>query len=189
MLAAIKYGLTHLLDFNGRDARQTFWYYVLFVYIVGQAISMSAMIGPMMRMMRNMFDVAAQHDPQRILAEQQAFIQQLTGPIIYLGAAVTLFNLLVLAAAFVRRLHDSDLSGWWALVIGALQAGITAMTLCNMRDLLAMVVSPDAMIHGDMHRFILMSLAGYLPLALFIYLGARKSSDGPNRFGADPVRF
>ena len=34
-----------------------------------------------------------------------------------------------------------------------------------------------------------MSLAGYLPLALFIYLGARKSTDGPNRFGAEPVRF
>ena len=92
--------------------------------------------------------MAAQHDPQRILGEQQAFIQQLTGPIIYLGAAVTLFNLLVLAAAFVRRLHDSDLSGWWALVVGAFQAGISAMTLYNLRDLLAMFVSPDAMMQG-----------------------------------------
>ncbi len=189
MLGAIKYGLTHLLDFNGRDARQTFWYYVLFVYIVGQAISMSAMIGPMMRMMRNMFDVAALQDQQRILAEQQAFIQELTGPIIYLTAAATLFNLLALAAAFVRRLHDSDLSGWWALVVGALQAAITTMTLYNMRDMLAMFGAPDAAMHADMSTFVLMALTGYIPLALFIYLGARKSTDGPNRFGAEPVRF
>lgn len=189
MLAAIKYGLTHLLDFNGRDARQTFWYYVLFIYIIGQAIAITATTGPMMHMMRNIFEAGAQHDPQRILAEQQAFIGQMVTPILYITAAVTLFNLLALAAAFMRRLHDSDLSGWWALVVGALHAAITAMTLYNMRDLLAMVVSPDAMMLGDMHGFILMSLAGYLPMGLFIYLGVRKSTDGPNRFGAGPVRF
>jgi uncharacterized membrane protein YhaH (DUF805 family) len=34
MLASIKYNLSHLLDFSGRDARQTFWYYVLFLFIV-----------------------------------------------------------------------------------------------------------------------------------------------------------
>ena len=31
MLAAIKHNLANLFNFTGRDARQTFWYYVLFV--------------------------------------------------------------------------------------------------------------------------------------------------------------
>jgi hypothetical protein len=34
MLGAIKYNLSHLLDFSGRDARQTFWYYVLFLVML-----------------------------------------------------------------------------------------------------------------------------------------------------------
>lgn len=40
MLDAIRHGLSNLLAFAGRDARQAFWYYVLFVYIVTTAISM-----------------------------------------------------------------------------------------------------------------------------------------------------
>ena len=34
MLGAIKYNLANLTNFSGRDARQTFWYYVLFLVII-----------------------------------------------------------------------------------------------------------------------------------------------------------
>ena len=39
MLSAIKYNLSHLTDFKGRDARPTFWYYVLFLVLVQFALS------------------------------------------------------------------------------------------------------------------------------------------------------
>ena len=41
MLAAIKHGLGNLVNFHGRDARQAFWYYVLFVYVVIIVITMA----------------------------------------------------------------------------------------------------------------------------------------------------
>ena len=44
MLKAIKHGLGNLLNFGGRDARQAFWYYVLFVYLVMTAISMIVIV-------------------------------------------------------------------------------------------------------------------------------------------------
>ena len=34
MLDAIKHGLANLFNVSGRDARQAFWFYVLFIYIV-----------------------------------------------------------------------------------------------------------------------------------------------------------
>ncbi|MDE8651918.1 DUF805 domain-containing protein [Novosphingobium album (ex Liu et al. 2023)] len=34
MPGAVRYGLTNLVNFSGRDARQTFWFFVLFLYIV-----------------------------------------------------------------------------------------------------------------------------------------------------------
>ncbi|MBD3814359.1 MAG: DUF805 domain-containing protein, partial [Betaproteobacteria bacterium] len=34
MLGSIKYNLANLANFNGRDARQTFWYYVLFLVVI-----------------------------------------------------------------------------------------------------------------------------------------------------------
>ena len=39
MLGAIKHNLTRLLDFSGRDARATFWFYVLFLFIVNMAVA------------------------------------------------------------------------------------------------------------------------------------------------------
>lgn len=65
MLASIKYNFRHLLDFNGRDARQTFWYFVLFVYLVTVAISMVVMIPMMASMFSQVFAAAQQNaDPE-----------------------------------------------------------------------------------------------------------------------------
>ena len=51
MLGAIRYNLTHVLDFGGRDARPTFWYYVLFLvilnFVAGILISIPLMAGSM----------------------------------------------------------------------------------------------------------------------------------------------
>ena len=50
MLDAIRHGLANLLNFSGRDARQTFWYYVLFVYVVTTVVTVLAMIPAMVDM-------------------------------------------------------------------------------------------------------------------------------------------
>jgi uncharacterized membrane protein YhaH (DUF805 family) len=40
MWGAMKYHTAHLADFNGRDARQTFWYWFLFVFLLNMAVGL-----------------------------------------------------------------------------------------------------------------------------------------------------
>ena len=46
-----------------------------------------------------------------------------------------------------------------------------------------------AQIYGNNPQLALDSLIGWLPILLMIGLGVLKSTDGPNRFAAEPVRF
>ena len=55
MLNAIKYNLSNLTNFEGRDARQTFWYYVLIIVVVQYAIQIFASIPMYVSMFSNMF--------------------------------------------------------------------------------------------------------------------------------------
>ena len=58
MLGAIKYNLKHLLDFSGRDARQTFWYYILFLVVLQFLVGMIAIIPSMVTIMGDTFTAA-----------------------------------------------------------------------------------------------------------------------------------
>ena len=101
--------------------------------------------------------------------------------------------LTMLAASLVRRLHDSDLSGWWAALPGAIYAYTLALMPTQMEEMQAVLseastgegVSANAM----QGQFQLETLIGWLPFLMVIILGVRKSSAGPNRYGEAPVRF
>jgi uncharacterized membrane protein YhaH (DUF805 family) len=137
MFEAIKHGLGNLLNFNGRDARQAFWYYVLFVYLITLAISAIVAVpmvlqGVMSGIQQGM--AAGQSgDPVAAQATTETAINRtMTDTMVsmmWVGSATNLLMLLALAASFVRRLHDSDLTGWWALIPGAIMALIGSAIL------------------------------------------------------------
>lgn len=192
MLEAIKHGLGNLFNFTGRDARQTFWYYVLFVYIVTTVVSMLAMIPAMVDMFTNIMDVAkAGGSPEDA---QQTIVSSMSG---LLGSAGWMSMLVsgaliaLLAASLVRRLHDSDMPGWWALAPGALQAISIAMMpgqMARMMEVMADPVAfndPTAMYRAQGTA----GLIGWLAIGLVIWFGVRKSSPGPNRYGDAPTSF
>jgi uncharacterized membrane protein YhaH (DUF805 family) len=204
MLGSIKYNLSHLLDFTGRDARQTFWYYVLFVYLLGMLVSVVAMIPGMVSMFSGMFEAvqsAAQSGADPAVVEQQLVatymgdaMSKLMGQIMWVSAGLAVLNILLLAAALVRRLHDSDLSGWWALAPAIAQVGAVGWMLATLDELVATMTqtmtastpNPMAAMQGSMSGA---GLVGWVPIILVIIFGIRKSTDGPNRFAAEPVRF
>ncbi len=121
MLDAIKHGLGNLLNGNGRDARQAFWYYVLFIYLVTTALSMVFVLPMMMQsMVAGVQQGIAQgqgQDPEAAKAAVQVAMMgsmsEMMPKMIWMSVAVGVVMLLSLAAAFVRRLHDSGLSGHW----------------------------------------------------------------------------
>ena len=166
MLDAIKHGLSHVVTFTGRDARQAFWYYVLFVYLLTTAINMVfVMPMTMQNVMMGVQQGIAQGQGQDPEATQAAVRAAMFGSmsdmmpkIVLLGMVIGIAMLLLLGAAFVRRLHDTNLSGLWALV----PAGCQAASLLSMPGQLARM--QEAMRTTDLNNPMagLMMMRGWL---------------------------
>lgn len=193
MLGAIKYQFANLLNFNGRDSRQTFWYWVLAVY-VSTIVANFAVTMPIM--LRSMFDavrIASQMPDQK--AADQVMSHAMAGsmqPVIWLGMATSAAMLLLFAASLVRRLHDSGMSGKWALIPGVFQlVALIAMPgqMAKITDVLdkgtIVAGNPTAYMRGQLGY----SAVAWIAIILVIYFGVRKSEPGANRFGEDSVRF
>lgn len=195
MLGAIKYNLANLTNLHGRDARQTFWYYVLFLYIIQMVAGMLIAIPMMVEMFGQMFEgIRPGADPKQMNA---LMFGAMNGPIeasMWLAMALGVVSLLGLAASLVRRLHDSNLSGWWSLLPGLIYAANLAhmpVQIAYAKELLEKVAtmpqppSQLEMMQGQELTIVL----GYLPIVLLVILGVRKSTPGPNRFGEAPVSY
>lgn len=193
MLGAIKHGLGNLFNFSGRDARQTFWYYVLFIYLSLTAVTMLAMI-PMFATMMSCGVAAAKSGAsnEAVNAMMLGEVRGMFGSMIWISIASGLAMTVLLAASLVRRLHDSNLSGWWAVAPAAIQGFALAMMprqIAMMEDLMrsidpAKMNNPEAMMQMQGT-----GLIGWAAIGLVIWFGVRKSSEGANRFGDAPVRF
>jgi uncharacterized membrane protein YhaH (DUF805 family) len=199
MLAAIKHGLHNLVNFQGRDARQAFWYYVLFVYIISVAITMVVVIPLVIQAIAAgvQAGIAASQSSDPVAAQMQVqgtVMHEMAGMMSNMMIVSTITNLLMmaaLAASFVRRLHDSDLSGLWALLPGAIQVVNVVLAPALMRRMMDNMsqmemgdpTAPMRAMQGSMGAA---SLLGWVAIIAIIVLGVRKSSPGPNRFGEVP---
>ena len=199
MLKAIKHGLGNLLNGEGRDARQAFWYYVLFVYILLTGLSLIVVSPLMLQAMfagiQQRIAASGADDPLAgQLAAEAAVIGSMTEMmtvIVWMGIGSGVLMILLLGAALVRRLHDSDVSGYWALLPGIIYlANLILMPglMRGMMDSMAQTTPSDPMasVAAMQTSFTLASLLGWLAIIVVIVLGVRKSTPGPNRFGEAP---
>lgn len=194
MLGAIKYNLSNLVNFSGRDARSTFWYYVLCVvilrFIAGIAISL-----PMTVRATAVAMEAAQNrvNPATVNARMLATFAETMPMIIWLGVGLAIATALLIVASLARRLHDIGLSGWLVLVPLGLQAFVFAQVpsaLERVKDALShfdgkTAPNPDYMMQGQGTTVVL----GWLPAIFVIVIGLIRSNEGPNRFGEQSVRY
>jgi uncharacterized membrane protein YhaH (DUF805 family) len=199
MLAAIKHGLGNLVNFHGRDARQAFWYYVLFVYVVIIVITMAWVVPMTIQAIaagvRAGMAAAQSNDPVAAQMQAQAMVMQsmsgMMSGMMTLGLATNVLMMAALAASFVRRLHDSDLSGLWALLPGGVQVANLFLAPALMRRMVEgmthmPVGDPAASIRAMQGSMGAASLAGWIAIILVIVLGVRKSTPGANRYGEAP---
>ncbi|HET8611741.1 MAG TPA: DUF805 domain-containing protein [Sphingomonas sp.] len=154
--------LRRYAQFTGRARRQEFWLWVLFVVIVSIILSMvdqALGLGGRVGMGQSVIDTPA--------VQSYSYGGGFRG-----GILTDLFALAVLIpniAVSVRRLHDTDRSGWWIVV----PIGFWLLTFAGM--------------FGRM--FWLAGIAGLLMLVSSIVLIVFYCFDGthgPNRFGPDP---
>ena len=85
---AIRAGFGKYVDFSGRASRSEYWWWAVFHFLVTVVVVLPLMMA----------------DPSNALA----FL------ILYWGVTLALF--LPSFAVMVRRLHDTDRSGWWVLI-------------------------------------------------------------------------
>ena len=202
MLNAIKYNLSNLTNFEGRDARQTFWYYVLMIVVVQYAIQIIASIPMYVSMFGGMFRAIRDNpgDPNAGAAAVEGMMADMMGSIQTLMIVTTIVGVIsvgLLTASFVRRLHDAGFTGWIAVIpiafyLGAL--GYNFVFFDQMEEIMrdAMVAgmegggsNPIAM-QAEMG---VMGLVGWIAPIVGIIFGAWPSTDGPNKYGTEPVRF
>ncbi|MFN8662756.1 MAG: DUF805 domain-containing protein [Thermomicrobiales bacterium] len=94
---AIRSGFNNYANFSGRALRSEYWWWVVFAWIAG--------------VVANIVDSAL---GWRVYETTVSGMQQGTGPI---AAIVGLALLIPGLSVAVRRLHDTDRSGWWLLLV------------------------------------------------------------------------
>ena len=191
MIEAIGYNLARLADFSGREDRPTFWWYVLFLVIVDVVVSVIASGVLFAGSMASMFqDVQTGGDP---VALQTQMMQQMAPHMLtmmWVSGSLKVAIALLSVAAFVRRLHDSNSSGWWAALAVAVQVVTVAIALSMASQIEGTVAAIAA---GDLSPAVngqleisRMSLIGWIAPLLVLVFGAMRSSPGPNRYGEAP---
>lgn len=193
MLGSIKYNLRNLTNFSGRDARQTFWYFVLFIAILRWIAGTIIAVPMMIEMFSTMFSAIKQG------AQPDALQGQINGQMIGMmqnmvgfSIAIGVVSGILLLAALVRRLHDSDHSGWWAATPAVLFVAALALIPAQLHQAAEIIqtagtkpLNPAAMLQQQSG----LALIGWVPLIMVIVIGVLKSTPGPNRFGDSSVSF
>lgn len=192
MIEAIKYNLTHLTQFSGRDARQTFWFYVLFLALVQFALSLAISI-PLTGSMMGDAVVAARDGASEAEIQVRALAHVGTMMRVTIWTSVALGVLMagLLVAAFTRRLHDSNKPGWIAILTVAIQLASLALAVAGIDDALQMIAQMQAgdpaALQGVQGDLALRGLLGWVPLILIVVFGVLPSTKGENRYGPQPL--
>lgn|SRR5690349_159489 len=155
--------------FSGRASRAEFWWFFLFlmlVYIAFWVVTFSTM------------GLGAAPDSQNPLGA--------LGALGAVGIFVMLFYLVLLIpsiAVQVRRLHDTNRSGWWLGAFWLLYAGYVLFAVRAAFSATSVNSQPSLAGAGAMMAIGLLFFAYSIALLVFFCLPGTK---GSNRFGDDP---
>lgn len=192
MFAAIKYNLANLTNFSGRDARPTFWYYVLFLVIAQYALGLLISLPLMGGMMQGVVEGVKEGMSE---AELQArMLARMSGPMrsaMIASMGLYLVSSALLFASFVRRLHDSGRPGWIAAIAFLCVLGAQAASMANMDRMIDAIStsapgSPEAILAAQ-GPLIYATMLSWVGMLIVIGFGVWPSTDGPNRYGEEPV--
>lgn len=195
MLDAIAYNFRHVFDFSGRDARPTFWYWILFLIGLQFLIGMVVSVPLYLEMFSGAFDAARSgaSDEQiraTVFSEMSGQLKTQMGLSLATGAVMSA----LFAASFVRRLHDSGKPGWILALVLVPYLGALLYNFVNFDAMLALVESsmaggdPEAAL-ANQSRLYTYSAFAWLGYIVAIVFGVMKSDAGPNPYGETSVRF
>jgi uncharacterized membrane protein YhaH (DUF805 family) len=156
---AVRSGFANYANFHGRASRPAYWWWALFAFIAS--------------------NLAHWLDKVLGLGPKPSTLFALLGWGL-LSTIVTLGLLLPSWAVFVRRLHDTDRSGWWywIVLIPAIGAVLLSVVFLGGGTLLD--------VRGWVLLLTLLVLFMLTGLAVLVYFLASSGTPGMNRYGPPP---
>jgi uncharacterized membrane protein YhaH (DUF805 family) len=149
IFASIRHNLTNLFRFSGRDSRALFWPYAITIFLLSVAAYLLLFVPIVMDMMGRTiayaqahpegFPIAAPGQPPVLPPELMPDFSRLVIPSALVGIAA----LLLLAAAVVRRLHDTGKSGWWGALPLPFKAVSTVIAVSAAKTMIAYPPKPS----------------------------------------------
>jgi len=174
--------LVKYADFQGRARRQEYWLFWLV-----QFIFFSVFNGIMVTLIfQSLNAIGNASDPSPAVFNPGALIFGQISNLISLGLLVP--NL----AVGVRRLHDTNRTGWWLILPGAvLILGLILfliVTGAQLGDLIAghYEKNPQAILPIIGNAFLMVWLPTVIASLVLFVFNLLDGTPGPNRFGADP---
>lgn len=163
--------LKRYAEFSGRSRRMEFWMWILFQFLLG-FVFIFAFVG----LVGSAIFAGNMERPEQVLGSGGAAIG-----LVLLWAVVSLAFLIPNLAVTIRRLHDTDRSGWWIMLYWGpyLASMFTTPTFASVEQ------SGDNMaaLGGAAIVLSLAWLIGSLVLLVFLFLDG---TPGSNRYGPDP---
>jgi uncharacterized membrane protein YhaH (DUF805 family) len=158
--------LKRYAEFSGRSRRMEYWMFQLFMFLVYMAMVVLMIVlggGAIM----------SGGDPTALAAAGGAAL--IVG-LLYLLFALAMF--IPALAVSVRRLHDTDRSGWWIL------APLSGYVIMFIGAAMAAASPDNPGIGGVLAMVGMVAVIGLaIMLLVFMFL---EGTRGPNRYGADP---
>ncbi len=194
--AALKHNLTHLLVFEGRDARQTFWFYVLFLMViqfgVGMLLTIPMMVSLFTGMISGIQSGAEPEELTRLLTQNMMGYMKLQ---MWGSAVIGAVTAFLLTASFVRRLHDAGFTGWIVLIpltTQFLAVGYSIWSFDQVVEMLPQIIEEAAQGDQRINTMTLQAqaapfgLIGWVGYIAVIGFGVLRSQEGPNKYGEYP---
>jgi uncharacterized membrane protein YhaH (DUF805 family) len=193
--------LSGLIDFNGRENRQPFWLWVLTVMATATIAWMFAFVPLFVGTFGRIEQFARDHPDQvmrtvgpgsysiQVHGDHPELMPDI-GMLLPLLAIIALVGIVLLAAAVVRRLHDSGRSGWWGIVpLPFLFSGLalSSMVFGSFTRLAASNADPDPAVFKYFALLMLNNLLYLGTIGLLIVLLSLAGTQGDNRYGRDPL--
>lgn len=188
---AIRTNIVECLNFQGRAPRSAYWWYVLFITLgsIATFILDIAFFWPPMTEMGP------------FLAENFGSISDFYVNVIPITTFWYLLNYLPLLAVGVRRMHDCDRPGWWfiatVIFVTAMSIVVFAIVGPESAEMMSIAFNPNVSMtemNAMMERMeevnntsnILSGIQTLASLLVIIWMASR-GTDGPNRYGEDPL--
>lgn len=177
--------LVKYVEFNGRSRRSEFWLWVLFRFLVDSAIGVIAifMIGSSLHL--------AKDNPEQFMAQYMTVMPlfQLVGLALFLPTL----------AVGVRRLHDTNRSGWWIImpmvvtfvgfIVFFIVVGTSIFQMAGANGAgksMSEAQSLQAVMGFFGSLFLCVLLPALISYIVMLVFYVTDGTPGPNRFGQDP---